>query len=160
AIRRTAATRSVICRTLWPSGNTMCSRGEGAACAEAAAASATSARQRRRTASHSSVRAVKAAVVGGGSWGTAVARLRADRQHEVTLVCRDPEQAAAIAETGRNPRYLIDVDLRDVAAAHEAPAGADVYVLAIPSRAFAEVVAGLPPGGAALSLTKGLDPGS
>jgi hypothetical protein len=31
AIRRTAATRSVICRTLWPSGKTMCRRGEGAA---------------------------------------------------------------------------------------------------------------------------------
>jgi glycerol-3-phosphate dehydrogenase (NAD(P)+) len=31
-------------------------------------------------------------------------------------------------------------------------------VLAVPSRAFAEVAAGLPPGGPALSLTKGLDP--
>jgi glycerol-3-phosphate dehydrogenase (NAD(P)+) len=101
---------------------------------------------------------VKAAVVGGGSWGTAFARLLADREHEVTLVCRDPAQAAAIAETGRNPRYLTDLDLSGVAAAHEAPEGADLYALAVPSRAFGEVVAGLPPGGAALSLTKGLDP--
>jgi glycerol-3-phosphate dehydrogenase (NAD(P)+) len=103
-------------------------------------------------------RSKKAAVVGGGSWGTAFSRLLADRGHEVTLVCRDPDQAAAIAESGRNPRYLTTVDLRDVTAAHETPAGADLYVLAVPSRAFAEVVAGLPPGGAALSLTKGLDP--
>ena len=101
---------------------------------------------------------MRAAVVGGGSWGTAFARLLADRGHEVTLVCRDPAQAAAIAETGRNPRYLTNVDLRDVAAAHEPPAGADLYVLAVPSLAFAEVVALLPPGGTALSLTKGLDP--
>ena len=101
---------------------------------------------------------VRAVVVGGGSWGTAFARLLADREHEVTLVCRDPAQAAAIAETGRNPRYLTDVDLSGVAAAYEAPDGADVYVLAVPSRAFAEVSAGLPSGGAALSLTKGLDP--
>jgi glycerol-3-phosphate dehydrogenase (NAD(P)+) len=101
---------------------------------------------------------VKAAVVGGGSWGTAFSRLLADREHEVTLVCRDPAQAAAIAETGRNPRYLTDLDLSGVAAAHEAPEGADLYALAVPSRAFGEVVAGLPPGGAALSLTKGLDP--
>jgi glycerol-3-phosphate dehydrogenase (NAD(P)+) len=101
---------------------------------------------------------VRAAVVGGGSWGTAFSRLLADGGHDVTLVCRDPEQTAGIAETGRNPRYLTDVDLRGVAAAHEPPAGADVYVLAVPSRAFAEVVAALPPGGAALSLTKGLDP--
>jgi glycerol-3-phosphate dehydrogenase (NAD(P)+) len=99
-------------------------------------------------------------VVGGGSWGTAFSRLLADRGHEVTLACRDPEQAAAISETGRNPRYLTNVDLRDVAAVHETPAGADLYVLAVPSRAFADVAAGLPAGGAALSLTKGLDPAS
>jgi glycerol-3-phosphate dehydrogenase (NAD(P)+) len=99
-------------------------------------------------------------VVGGGSWGTAFSRLLADRGHEVTLACRDAKQAAAIAETGRNPRYLTNVDLRDVAAVHETPAGADLYVLAVPSRAFAEVAAGLPAGGAALSLTKGLDPAS
>ncbi len=101
---------------------------------------------------------MRAVVVGGGSWGTAFSRLLTDRGHEVTLVCRDPEQAAAIAETGRNPRYLTTVDLRDVAAAREAPARADLYVLAVPSRAFAEVAGALPEGGPALSLTKGLDP--
>jgi glycerol-3-phosphate dehydrogenase (NAD(P)+) len=99
-------------------------------------------------------------VVGGGSWGTAFSRLLADRGHQVTLACRDPEQAAAIAEAGRNPRYLGSVDLRDVTAVHEAPAGADLYVLAVPSRAFADVARALPAGGAALSLTKGLDPAS
>jgi glycerol-3-phosphate dehydrogenase (NAD(P)+) len=99
-------------------------------------------------------------VVGGGSWGTAFSRLLADRGHEVTLACRDPAQAAAIAETGRNPRYLTTVDLRDVTAVHDAPAGADLYVLAVPSLAFAEVAAALPAGGPALSLTKGLDPAS
>jgi glycerol-3-phosphate dehydrogenase (NAD(P)+) len=99
-----------------------------------------------------------AVVVGGGSWGTAFSRLLADRGHEVTLVCRDPDQAAAIAETGRNPRYLTSVDLRGVRVAFEAPAGADVHVLAVPSEAFAEVAAALPSGAAVLSLTKGLDP--
>jgi glycerol-3-phosphate dehydrogenase (NAD(P)+) len=101
---------------------------------------------------------VRAVVVGGGSWGTAFCRLLADRGHDVTLACRDATQAAAIAETGRNPRYLTTVDLRDVTAAHELPAEADLYVLAVPSEAFAEVAAGLPAGGVALSLTKGLDP--
>jgi len=101
---------------------------------------------------------VRAAVVGGGSWGTAFARLLADRGHEVTLVCRDPQQVRAIAESGRNPRYLTSVDLRDVSAADQPPSGADLYVLAVPSRAFAGVAAALPDGGPALSLTKGLDP--
>ena len=106
---------------------------------------------------------MKAVVVGAGSWGTAFARLLADRGHEVTLAARDPEQARAIAETGRNPRYLTNVSLDGVAPAAitEAPvAGADVVVLAVPSRAFADVVRGLPGDAPILSLTKGLDPAS
>jgi glycerol-3-phosphate dehydrogenase (NAD(P)+) len=104
---------------------------------------------------------MKAVVVGGGSWGTAFSRLLADRGHDVTLACRDPDQAREIAETGRNPRYLEQVDLRGVAAApmDEAPiAEADVAVLAVPSRAFRDVVRALPGSSPLLSLTKGLDP--
>ena len=56
-------------------------------------------------------------VVGGGSWGTTFARLLFDHGHEVTLACRDPEQAAAIRETRRNPRYMADVHLTGIAAA-------------------------------------------
>jgi glycerol-3-phosphate dehydrogenase (NAD(P)+) len=100
-------------------------------------------------------------VVGGGSWGTAFACLLRDRGHEATLACRDADQARAIGETGRNPRYLSDVDLRGIQAASlpEAPwAGADLIVLAVPSRAFAEVAAQLPGSAPVLSLTKGLDP--
>jgi glycerol-3-phosphate dehydrogenase (NAD(P)+) len=106
---------------------------------------------------------MKAVVVGGGSWGTAFAHLLADRGHEVTLVCRDPEHARAIAETGRNPRYLPGVDLGRVrAATHaEAPiAAAELVVIAVPSRAFARVVRELPGDAPVLSLTKGLDPES
>ena len=77
------------------------------------------------------------------------------------LAARDREQARAIAETGRNPRYLADVQLNGISAAplDEAPlADADLVVLAVPSRAYADVVAALPADGAVLSLTKGLDP--
>jgi glycerol-3-phosphate dehydrogenase (NAD(P)+) len=104
---------------------------------------------------------VRAVVVGGGSWGTAFSRLLADRGHTVTLACRDPEQARAIAETGRNPRYLTVVDLHGVAATaiEDAPiADADVVVVAIPSRSFGAVVRALPGTAPVLSLTKGLDP--
>jgi glycerol-3-phosphate dehydrogenase (NAD(P)+) len=104
---------------------------------------------------------MRAVVVGGGSWGSAFASLLRDRGHEVTLACRDPEQAAAIAETGRNPRYLQSADLRGITAATilQAPVGeADVVVVAVPSRAFGETVAALPGAAPILSLTKGLDP--
>src|SRR5919197_4541547 len=104
---------------------------------------------------------MRVVVVGGGSWGTAFACLLRDREQAVTLACRDAEQARAIEETGRNPRYLRDLDLRGIDAAPlaEAPvADADVVVLAVPSRAFAEVAAALPGTAPVLSLTKGLDP--
>jgi glycerol-3-phosphate dehydrogenase (NAD(P)+) len=104
---------------------------------------------------------VNVVVVGAGAWGTAFARVVAERGHEVTLAARDPEQARAIAETGHNPKYLPDVSLAGVAGTTITDAQlaeTDLVVLAVPSRAFGEVVAVLPPNGPVLSLTKGLDP--
>jgi glycerol-3-phosphate dehydrogenase (NAD(P)+) len=106
---------------------------------------------------------VDVVVVGCGSWGTAFSRLLADRGHAVTLACRDPAQAAAMRETGRNPRYLGNVDLTGIEARTLDEAGiedANLVVLAVPSAAYASVVAALPGGAPVLSLTKGLDPGS
>ena len=83
-------------------------------------------------------------VVGGGSWGCAFALVLRERGHAVSLACRDPEQARAIRETGRNPRYLELADLSGLAATTipEAPVeAAELVVLAVPSRAFAEVAA-------------------
>jgi len=100
-------------------------------------------------------------VVGAGSWGSAFACLLRDKGHEVTLAARDPAHAAAIAETGRNPRYVQDADLRGIAAAPiaDAPLGdAELVVVAVPSRVFGEVVSALPGTAPILSLTKGLDP--
>jgi glycerol-3-phosphate dehydrogenase (NAD(P)+) len=99
-------------------------------------------------------------VVGAGSWGTAFTRVLLERGHEVVLACRSREQAAAIASTGWNPRYLQSVDLRsaEAVALADAPADADVVVVAVPSRAFAEVVKALPGESPVLSLVKGLDP--
>ncbi len=104
---------------------------------------------------------MRVVVVGGGSWGSAFARLLADRGHETTLACRDPEQARVIAETGRNPRYLRTASLKGIAAAAiaDAPlAEAELIVVAVPSRAFGELVRSLPGEAPVLSLTKGLDP--
>ena len=93
--------------------------------------------------------------------GTAFACLLRDNGHEVTLAARDPEQVAAIVATSRNPRYAHEADLRGIAAAEivDAPvASADLVVVAVPSRVFGVVVAGLPGNTPILSLTKGLDP--
>src|SRR3989440_10800969 len=104
---------------------------------------------------------MKVVVVGGGSWGTGFSCVLRHRDHEVTLACRDAEQAREINDTGHNPRYLRTADLSGVSATmiEDAPiAEADLVVLAVPSRAFADVAAALPGGAPVLSLTKGLDP--
>jgi glycerol-3-phosphate dehydrogenase (NAD(P)+) len=103
---------------------------------------------------------VRANVVGAGAWGTAFTRVLSELGHEVTLACRDPEQARAIAETKRNPRYLADVHLGEVksVALDEGLPPTELTVIAVPSRSFAEVVRSLPADGPVLSLTKGLDP--
>ena len=104
---------------------------------------------------------MKIAVVGAGSWGTTFARLLLDHGHDVTLVCRDAEQARAIAETGRNPRYMTQVDLRGIVPGPgpgTVPADSALIVLAVPSRAFGEVARALPGEAPVLSLSKGLDP--
>jgi glycerol-3-phosphate dehydrogenase (NAD(P)+) len=106
---------------------------------------------------------MRTVVVGAGSWGSAFAMLLRDRGHEVTLAARDLEQAAAIRETGRNPRYVREADLRGIGAAtiEDAPiAEAELVVVAVPSSVFGAVVASLPGSAPILSLTKGLDPGT
>jgi glycerol-3-phosphate dehydrogenase (NAD(P)+) len=103
----------------------------------------------------------KAVVVGGGSWGTGFSRLLADRGFDVSLATHRAVDAAAIRATGRNPRYLTEVDLAGVAATTVAGAPvaeADLVVVALPSRVFGEVVPALPGSAPLLSLTKGLDP--
>ena len=76
---------------------------------------------------------MRVVVVGAGSWGTVFAALLAERGHDVVLACRDGEQARAITDTGRNPRYFSELDLSGVGAAPLAealPGSAPVLILA------------------------------
>jgi glycerol-3-phosphate dehydrogenase (NAD(P)+) len=103
---------------------------------------------------------VRFLVAGAGSWGTAFTHVLLERGHEVVLGCHTAEQARAIAETGRNPRYLQKIDLGAAQAVPlDAAAGdVDAVVVAVPSLAFAAVVERIPGDAPVLSLTKGLDP--
>ncbi|WP_110947208.1 NAD(P)H-dependent glycerol-3-phosphate dehydrogenase [Pseudomonas bohemica] len=53
------------------------------------------------------------AVLGGGSFGTAVANLLAENGHRVLQWMRDPEQAEAIRVNRENPRYLKGIKVLD-----------------------------------------------
>jgi glycerol-3-phosphate dehydrogenase (NAD(P)+) len=86
----------------------------------------------------------RAAVIGAGSWGTAVAVLLARGGLEVQLGTRTAEQAAAMAAAGQNERYLEGVPLPDSLRVRPAAeielAGLDLVCLAIPSGSLPQAV--------------------
>ncbi|MFN2612738.1 MAG: 1-acyl-sn-glycerol-3-phosphate acyltransferase [Solirubrobacterales bacterium] len=86
----------------------------------------------------------KAAVIGAGSWGTAVAVLLARGGLEVQLGTRSPEQAEAMAASRENTEYLPGVRLPEsvsVKRAHQIElAGCDLVCLAVPSKALPAAV--------------------
>jgi glycerol-3-phosphate dehydrogenase (NAD(P)+) len=106
----------------------------------------------------------RAAVIGAGSWGTAVAVLLARGGLDVQLGCRTAEQAAAMATAGENERYLPGVRLPD--SLHVRPAaeielaGLDLVCLAIPSGSLPQAVGAIADRvsdrSSVLLLTKGL----
>ena len=106
------------------------------------------------------------AVLGAGSWGTALALVLARNGHEVRLWGHDPALVRAIAERGYNPRYLAGIALpaaiRAQADLSAAVAGVDAVLIAVPSHAFAaslDALAGrLPAGLPVVWATKGLAP--
>ena len=106
----------------------------------------------------------RAAVIGAGSWGTAVAVLLARGGLEVQLGTRTAEQAAEIDEARENHRYLEGVRLPDSMRVRQAPkielAGLDLVCLAIPSSSLPQAVGAIADRVGARSsmllLTKGL----
>lgn len=88
------------------------------------------------------------AVIGAGSWGTALAMVAARNQHHVRLWAREPEVANSINQAHRNPLYLSEVNLENISATtiiEEAIDGADFALLVVPSHAMREVISRLRP---------------
>ncbi len=106
----------------------------------------------------------RAAVIGAGSWGTAVAVLLARGGLEVQLGARTAEQAAEMSEAGENRRYLEGVELPDSLLVRPASeielAGLDLLCLAIPSGSLPQAVGAIADRvsdrSSVLLLTKGL----
>lgn len=108
------------------------------------------------------------AVLGAGSWGTALAALLARKGHTVTLWGRDADAVSAIDTQHENPRYLPGIALPDTLRATTdlaaALKGAAWVLVVVPSHAFAETLhtlAPLRPTDAGIAwATKGFEPGS
>jgi glycerol-3-phosphate dehydrogenase (NAD(P)+) len=106
------------------------------------------------------------AVLGAGSWGTALAIHLGRAGLPVRLWARDPARAAAMRATRQNARYLPGAALPDgvevAADTAAALAGSAIVLIAVPSH-FVEAVlataAGrIPDGAVIVSATKGLEP--
>ena len=105
------------------------------------------------------------ALVGGGSWGTALAVHLARAGAAVRLWAREPEVVAGVRAARRNPWYLADIELPagvevtgDLAAAAR---GASLVVMVVPSEFVRATLAGLgpvPDEVPIVTATKGFEP--
>ncbi|MBJ6982070.1 NAD(P)H-dependent glycerol-3-phosphate dehydrogenase [Luteimonas sp. MC1572] len=108
------------------------------------------------------------AVLGAGSWGTALAALIARHDHPTVLWGRDATVVGAIDADHQNPRYLqgiaLPASLRATTDLAAALATADLVLVVVPSHAFAgtlRALAPLRPAHAGVAwATKGFEPGS
>ena len=108
------------------------------------------------------------AVLGAGSWGTALAVLLAETGHAVTLWARREEAAERIRRERHNPSYLPDVVIPEavrVTADLEAAArGKDLWLIATPSQGVREVARQIAPlarpGLVVVSVAKGIENGT
>jgi glycerol-3-phosphate dehydrogenase (NAD(P)+) len=110
---------------------------------------------------------MKVAVIGGGSWGTTVASLLAERV-QTSLWAREREVSRAVTEAHKNPVFLPGVRLSEsLTSSSSLDAvldGAGAVVMAVPSRFFRvvleEAAPAVPFDAPFLSLTKGIEAGS
>ena len=110
---------------------------------------------------------MRIAIVGSGSWGTALAQTlaHAGGDRHVVLCPRSQEVAESITETRHNPRYLteISLDAGIEVTAHLSAAlrGARVVILAVPTGAMRSVAESLevhlPPDAVVVSAAKGFE---
>ena len=108
---------------------------------------------------------MRIAVLGGGAWGTSLARVFLDRGHVCALWVRNPEVAATIRVERQNlhhlPGVLLPTQLTITGSLDAALRGVELVVLAVPcarpARAARELRLRLPAGVMVLVGTRGLE---
>lgn len=109
----------------------------------------------------------KIAVLGAGSWGTALSVVLSDNKHEVRLWSHRDEQVKEINEKHTNHRYLnmeLPEEIHAYSDISEAIQGVDVILYVVPSSAIREVSQQiktiLPENVTIVHATKGMEPES
>lgn len=104
-------------------------------------------------------------VIGGGSWGTALAKLLAENGHDISLWVHEPTLAETMARTRENPTYLpgfaLPPNLKPTNSMEEAVSDREMILSVPPSHVLREVlgkaVEYLPVGVPIVSATKGIE---
>ncbi len=104
-------------------------------------------------------------VIGGGSWGTALAKLLAENGHDISLWVHEPTLAETMARTRENPTYLpgfsLPPNLKPTNSMKEAVSDREMILSVPPSHVLREVlgraVEFLPVGVPIVSATKGIE---
>lgn len=105
---------------------------------------------------------MKITVLGAGAWGTALARLLCDSNNQVVLWGHDAKHLDEMQRSRCNERYLPGIELPGELQLDSnltrAGAGAGVIVVAVPSKAFREVIKSAADfSGVVVSVTKGIE---
>lgn len=86
----------------------------------------------------------KIAVIGAGSWGTALAISLANAGHRVSMWTRKPEHAEAMKADGQNKKYLPEIAFPETLTVadgmEDAIAGADLVMFSTPAQGFRGVL--------------------
>lgn len=107
----------------------------------------------------------RTAVIGAGSWGTAIAKLLADKDENIVLWGHSPEHIDQIKKTRENSRYLPGFALPDNLSLEKniekAVYDADCVIMVVPSHGYREVFSRLVPylkkGTMLVSAVKGIE---
>lgn len=109
---------------------------------------------------------MKAAVVGSGAWGTALAICLCKNGHDVTLWCHDPKRVPTMEATRCNPRLRVTAlpDNLKISSDYACVRGCKLVVMASPSFPVRAVSKGVAPyldeDAVVVSVTKGLEAGT
>ncbi|WP_413380466.1 NAD(P)H-dependent glycerol-3-phosphate dehydrogenase [Alkalihalobacillus sp. 1P02AB] len=110
----------------------------------------------------------KVAVIGAGSWGSALALVLADNEHEVTIWARREDQINEINQKHTNEKYLPNIELphsiKGTTDLKEAVSGVNNILIVVPTKAIRETIKSLKEvidtKATIIHASKGIEPGT